>query len=101
MFLYPVGGIEWARGNDQTCASSIGFNAGDGITFTNVEGSGNDTSILTLAKRSNTGVAGLYIFKVDSEIETAQYEFSTYTIADYAYWPCKGNTYNLMVIAIA
>ena len=90
MFLYPVDGIQWARGNNQVYASSVGFNAGDNVTFTNVEGSGNDTSVLTLDKRSNAGIEGLYIFRVDSVIESGNCAVSTYAITDGTYWPCIG-----------
>lgn len=100
MLLYPIGGIEWARGNDQTYPSSVGFDAGDTITFTNVEGSGTETSILTLDRRSNAGIEGLYIFRVDSEIEDGQCEESAYTITDDTYWPCIGKTFHVVRIII-
>ena len=50
----------------------IGFNAGDGSRFFQVPGTvavlpdiGNDTFNLELESAGNTGVAGLYLYRVD------------------------------------
>ena len=65
MFLYRD--IQWSSG-----ATSVGFNAGDGIRgFNLLESSITEGSILDLTRKSNVGpdYPGVYIFRVDQVLE--------------------------------
>ena len=59
LFLYRD--IQWGRG-----ATSIGFNAGDGVRGFNLfESFSNDESVLNLESTSNVELPGVYMFRVD------------------------------------
>ena len=67
IFLYPSGGLQWARGENQEYPSIVGFNAGDNVRFTVVEGSRDDSTILTLDAHGNACADGVYIYQVNSD----------------------------------
>ena len=58
MFLYQD--IQWS-----SSATSIGFNAGDGVNFITVPESLTVEGVLNLTNTSNVGLPGVYIYRVD------------------------------------
>ena len=56
LFIYHV--IQWGSG------ANVGFNAGDGTRFFMVQGAPT-TQALNIDERSNVGMTGVYIYRVD------------------------------------
>ena len=74
IFLYAEGLIQWTTG-DASCGvnglggtpAQVGFNAGDGIQYASVQGS-QTADIVNIDERlGNTGLKGVWIFRVDDE----------------------------------
>ena len=70
MFLYADGRIQWTTGDDSRGNRGFGgrealagFNAGDGINYIAIPGS-LTPSIIDIARTSNVGIPGIWIFKV-------------------------------------
>ncbi|CAI8042991.1 Sushi, nidogen and EGF-like domain-containing protein 1, partial [Geodia barretti] len=65
IFLYADDLIQWSVGTANLSAhAQAGFNAGDGIRFTTIEGSRTE-AIVNIETTSNIGVPGKYLFRVD------------------------------------
>ncbi|OWF44081.1 sushi, nidogen and EGF-like domain-containing protein 1 [Mizuhopecten yessoensis] len=62
MFHYQK--IEWAGYADNATKAIVGFNAGDGVNSYTVNSS-DYTDVINLEQKSNTGVPGKFIFRVD------------------------------------
>ena len=63
MFLY---GQIWLADNPPGTFAQVGLNAGDGINFATVPGSGTG-DIINIAANINVGVPGVYMFRVDQQ----------------------------------
>lgn len=64
-FLYADGEIQWITAFSSTLARA-GLNAGDGINFFSIPGSGT-ADIINVDTTSNVGVPGVWMFQVDEE----------------------------------
>ena len=71
IFLYAFGRIQWTTG-DVTGTNGLGgtealagINVGDGVNFVSITGS-QMPSIINIARTSNVGIPGVWMFKVDS-----------------------------------
>ncbi|XP_021353569.1 sushi, nidogen and EGF-like domain-containing protein 1 [Mizuhopecten yessoensis] len=75
MFHYQK--IEWAGYADYVTKAVVGFNAGDGVNSYTVNSS-DYNDVINLVNRSNTGIAGKFIYRVDGDaiIEPASDEIS-------------------------
>ena len=72
IFLYLDDGIQWTTGDDSGGVNGIGgtqaqvgYAAGNGVNFLNVNGS-MTPSIINIETTSNVGVPGMYVFQLDS-----------------------------------
>jgi autotransporter-associated beta strand protein len=69
LFEYPQGGINWTQGsaNPPGTYASVGFDAGDGVDYFNVQGS-MTSSTLNLPNQTDTlpSQAGLFAFRIDN-----------------------------------
>ena len=99
IFLYAEGLIQWTTG-DASCGVSglggtpaqVGFNAGDGIQYASVQWS-QTADIVNIDERlGNTGLKGVWIFRVDDEnirvtnctsIGMNNYIVDSYTVGRY------------------
>jgi len=74
IFLYAEGLIQWTTGDASGgtngfggTPAQVGFNAGDGIQYASVQGS-QTADIVNIDERlGNTGLKGVWIFRVDDE----------------------------------
>ena len=73
IFNYADGEIQWTTGDASGgingfggTAAQVGFNAGDGIRFTNVPGS-QTPGIVDIDNTTNVCRPGVWIFRVDEE----------------------------------
>ena len=74
IFLYAEGLIQWTTGSASGgtdgfggTPAQVGFNAGDGIQYASVQGS-QTADIVNIDERlGNTGLKGVWIFRVDDE----------------------------------
>ena len=85
MFLYPDGGIQWVAGNANGgvnglggTEAQVGYDAGDGINYYTVTCS-MTPRIGKIDTRSNVGIPGMYVFRVDSSDPAGNlyFEFTT------------------------
>jgi len=74
IFLYADGLMEWTTGDSSGGmnglggnAAHVGYDAGDGVSFENVSGSGT-ASIINITRTSNVGVAGVWAFQLNDAI---------------------------------
>ena len=71
IFLYADDLIQWSVGTaDLSAHAQAGFNAGDGIRHTTIEGSRTE-AIVNIETTSNIGVPGKYLFRVDTNTISA------------------------------
>ena len=70
MFMYADGKIQWTTGDDSGGFNGIfgiealaGINVGNGIDYYVVSGS-RTSSIINIARTTNVGILGTYMFKV-------------------------------------
>ena len=71
IFLYADGGIEWSAGDANTIAyAQAGFNAGDGMRSTTIQGS-QTPDIVNITTISNIGVPGKFLYRVDTNTISA------------------------------
>ena len=64
MFLYADGEINWA--DSHGFFAQVGLNAGDGVNFAVVNGSGT-ADLLNIDTTSNVDVPGIWMFRVDQQ----------------------------------
>ena len=64
MFLYADGEINWA--DSQGRFAQVGLNAGDGVNFAVVNGSGT-ADLLNIDTTSNAGIPGVWMFRIDQQ----------------------------------
>lgn len=76
IFLYADGGITWTTGDASGgvnglggTPAQVGFNSGDGVNFFSHEDS-RTSEIINITSKSNVGVNGMYIYRVDTAIES-------------------------------
>lgn len=72
IFNYADGEIQWTTGDDSGglngmggIEAQVGFNAGDGERYASVPGS-QTPDILNIDTTSNVGIAGVWMFRVDT-----------------------------------
>jgi len=70
--LYADGLIQWTTGDSAGgvngtggLAAQAGINAGDGITFVTIPGSGTP-AVINIDQTSNVNISGVWVFQVDS-----------------------------------
>lgn len=75
VFLYAEGEIQWTSGDDSGgtaglggTAAQVGFNAGDGIRYYSLPTSRTEEIVSIDQNPGNTGVKGLWIFRVDQNM---------------------------------
>ena len=75
IFLYADGGITWTTGDASEGSNGlggipaqVGFNSGDGENFFSQEDS-RSSEVINIASKSNVGIQGMFIFRVDAVIE--------------------------------
>ena len=74
IFLYAEGLIQWTTGDDSGgtnglggIPAQVGFNAGSGREYVSVEGSLTPAIVNIDDRIGNTGVKGVWVFRVDNE----------------------------------
>ena len=74
IFLYAEGVIQWTTGSASGgtdgfggTPAQVGFNAGDGIQYASVPGSQTADIVNIDERRGNTGLKGVWIFRVDGK----------------------------------
>ena len=74
IFLYAEGLIQWTTGDDSGgtnglggIPAQVGFNSGNGRQYTSVEGSLTPDIVNIDDRVGNTGVKGVWVFRVDDE----------------------------------
>jgi hypothetical protein len=90
MFLYTD--IQWSTsalctGTGGTAGAKAGFDAGDGKNLYLIDGSCTP-NIITVKDRSNVGIPGLWVFRVDNS--TIQQPVATMKTIPPTLWPATG-----------